>query len=77
MITVKIDSVACDLRREDAEPVLGKFYDFDALADPESARTGRSVALRLPSTPRNDALLGYALDPCCVEIGRASCRERV
>ncbi len=51
MITVKIDSVACDLRREDAEPVLGKFYDFDALADPESARTGRSVALRLPSTP--------------------------
>lgn len=75
MITVKIDSVACDLRREDAEPVLGKFYDFDALADPESARTGRSVALRLPSTPRNDALLGYALDPCCVERFNAARHE--
>ena len=75
MITVKIDSVACDLRREDAEPILGKFYDFDALADPESARTGRSVALRLPSTPRNDALLGYALDPCCVERFNAERHE--
>ncbi len=77
MITVRIDSVACDLRRGDAEPVLGKMYDLDAAADPESARTGRSVDVRIPSTPLNDTLAGYAFDPCCAERFNAAYHEGV
>lgn len=77
MIAVRIDSVACDLRRGDALPVLGKMYDLDAAADPESARTGRSVDVRIPSTPLNDALAGYAFDPCCAERFNASYHEGV
>ena len=77
MITVRIDSATCDLRREDAESLMGKIYDFDALADPESARTGRSIVVRLPSTPRNDALAGYAFDPCGTERFNAAYHEGV
>lgn len=77
MIRLTIDSVACELRWEDAAPELGGIYDLDALASPERARTGRSATLRLPSTPLNDALMWYAADACSSERFNAQHHEGV
>lgn len=77
MITLRIDSVACALKWEDAAPLLEGIYDLDALASPESARTGRSLTLRLPSTPQNDMVTGFALDAYSAERFNAEYHEGV
>ena len=77
MITLRIDSVVCALKWEDAAPLLEGIYDLDALTSPESARTGRSITLRLPSTPQNDMVTGFALDAYSAERFNAEYHEGV
>lgn len=67
MMTLRIDSVVCDLPPQESLPHFGVMYDLAALADPESGRTGRAITFRLPSTPRNDAVMCRAADLHCGE----------
>ena len=59
-----IDNLPCDLGER--LPVLPK-YDAAQLADVEACRTGHTVELRLPVTPRNDAVARFARDPHAAE----------
>lgn len=62
MMTLRIDSVVCDLPPQESLPKFGVMYDLASLADPESGRTGREMTFRLPSSPRNDAVMCRAGD---------------
>lgn len=55
-----IDHQACDLGT--AQIVLPA-YDAAVLSDVRSGRTGRTLQIRLPATPNNDLLFGFAADP--------------
>ncbi len=54
-----IDGLRCDL----AAPCAVPGYDFAAAASPDTCRTGRTLTLELPATPRNDDALRRARDP--------------
>lgn len=54
-----IDNLPCDLSASCA--VAG--YNADKTANVEACREGRSLRLILPSSPRNDAVMGFAGDP--------------
>ena len=55
-----IDSQRCDLSEK---AIRLPAYDTTCLADIAAAREGRTLALTLPATPRNDALFGVGRDP--------------
>lgn len=57
---ITIDGRECD---PGSAQLLRPGFDAEKLADPESAREGTSLTVLLPSTPRNDAIFGYARDP--------------
>ncbi len=55
-----IDQMPCDLG--DA-PIRIPGYDADTAADIDACRTGRSLTIELPATPRNDRATRFARDP--------------
>ena len=67
MMTLRIDSAVCDLPSQESLPRFGTLYDLSALADPESGREGCGMVFRLPSSPRNDAIMCRAADMLCGE----------
>ena len=67
---LRIDSKACDLGE-------GKLaipaYDAATLADVQACRTGRTLRLELPATPRNDAVMEFARE--ALSAGRFDAAE--
>ncbi len=59
MMTLRIDSLPCDLHREIDIPIG---FSLEAMSDIEANRTGRSVEITLRSTPANDRIFGAAHD---------------
>lgn len=55
-----IDRKVCDL---DPSQSIQLDYHADSLSDVRSEHTGRATQLRLPSTPTNDLIFGFAADP--------------
>ncbi len=55
-----IDNRRCDLG---TDPIRLPAYEAARLADPEACRTGRSLQVTLPDTPRNRAIANEANDP--------------
>ncbi len=66
MITLTIDSQRCDLADGCSIEGLGCF-DMNSAASVQSWRNGQKVTLLLPSTPRNDKVMGYAAEPTTAE----------
>ena len=63
MVEILIDNQRCDLGTEFR---LGdEIFTFDAEAfhDLDVARKGRQITLRLPLSPQNDRIMGFAADP--------------
>lgn len=60
---VRIDSQQCDLAKGFTLP--DEIFTFDAktLTTTKKSRS-RTITLTLPSSPRNDAIVGFAADPC-------------
>lgn len=77
MVEIALDGKRCDLWEGYTLPRDIFKIDVAAMADIQQQRSGRSVELRLPSSPANDALFGYAADPCCGERFNASHHEAV
>lgn len=59
MLELWIDGKRCDI---DALPTLPVGFDIDNLTKIDANRTGRSVEIELPATPRNNALFGVSQD---------------
>lgn len=72
MVRLYVDDRRCDLASAVAIP-LG--FDAADLLDAAACRRGRTLTLRLPSTPANDAVFGSALDPYAAERFNASHHE--
>ena len=66
MITLTIDSHRCDLAEGCSIEGLG-CLDMASAESASEWRNGRKVTLLLPSTPRNDRLMGYAAEPTTAE----------
>ena len=77
MVEVLLDGVRCDLWEGYTLPKQIFQLDVAAAAHVEKQRSGRSVELRLPSSAQNDAMVGYAADPCCGERFNAEEHEAV
>lgn len=75
MVTISIDGTRCDVWEGYTLPKDIFTLDITSTADIERQRTGRSVELVIPSTPLNDRLMCYAIDPCCAERFNASAHE--
>ncbi|MBR5333570.1 MAG: hypothetical protein IKV33_02415 [Alistipes sp.] len=75
MVEITIDGKRCDLWEGYALPRDIFKFDVATMADIQQQRSGRSVELHLPSSPANDAIFGYASDPCCGERFNASHHE--
>ena len=63
MVEIMIDNQRCDL---DTEFRLGDecfTFDAEAFGDLDAARKGRHITLRLPLSPQNDHIMGFAADP--------------
>lgn len=59
MVELFIDGCLCDLG---AVPTLPIGFDAERLTDAEGGRQGRTIEFEIPSTPKNDALLGSSKD---------------
>ena len=77
MVEIILDGKRCDVWEGEALPHDIFSLDTARMADIKKQREGRSVELRIPSSPRNDALMGYAADPCCGERFNAEHHEAV
>ena len=66
MITLTIDSQRCDLAEGCSIEGLG-CLDMASAESASEWRNGRKVTLLLPSTPRNDRVMGYAAEPTTAE----------
>ena len=62
MVKIIIDNQECDLLEGFCPPKNIVTFNADDLADIERQRTGKRLSLRLPSTPKNDAIMGFATD---------------
>lgn len=62
MVKIIIDNQECDLLEGFRLPKNLVTFNADDLADIERQRTGKSISLRLPSSPTNDAIMGFATD---------------
>lgn len=67
MVEIILDGKRCDVWEGEALPREIFTLDTAQMADISRQREGRSVEIAIPSTPRNDALMCYANDPCCGE----------
>ncbi len=67
MVEIFIDGQRCDVEVGYTLPKNIFTYDGEALAHPSQLQSGRSVKLRLPSTPTNDKIMRHAIDPCAGE----------
>lgn len=64
MVEIFIDGQRCDLERDYTLPKSIFTYDGTRLGKASELQSGRSVQLRLPSTPCNDRVMLHATDPC-------------
>lgn len=60
MIRLLIDGRPCEF---EVAPKIVLGYSSSDLSDVESSREGSHVVVRVPSTPENDAIFGFAADP--------------
>ena len=59
MVELWIDDRECDI---DSLPKIPIGFDVDKLKKAEGGRSGRTIELELPATPRNDAVFGSSKD---------------
>lgn len=64
MMRLYVDDRLCDLAADVAIPVG---FDAAAMSDVAAGRSGRTLTVKLPSTPANNAVFGRALDPYAAE----------
>ncbi len=64
MMCLYIDNRPCDLAADVALPVG---FDAADMSDVAAGRTGRTLTVKLPSSPANNAVFGRSLDPYSVE----------
>ena len=67
MVEILIDGSRCDLEAGYTLPKNIFTLDGEALRKASKQQSGRSVKLRLPSTPCNDTIMRHAADPCAGE----------
>ena len=67
MVEIFIDGQRADLEADYTLPKSIFSFDGDALHRASRQQSGRSVELRLPSTPRNDTIMLHAIDPVAGE----------
>ena len=67
MVEIRIDGQRCDVEAGYVPDKRAFSFDSEALADIDKQRTGRSLTLRLPLSPTNDSIMGYAADPATAE----------
>ena len=72
MIELIVDGQVCDLGDM---PTLPLNFDAESLTDVEGGRSGRTVELNLPSTPKNDTLFGASSDNIICSTGCVECEE--
>ena len=68
MVEIRIDGQRCDAEAGYVPDKRAFSFDSEALADIDKQRTGRSLTLRLPLSPTNDSIMGYAADPAAAEL---------
>ena len=63
MVEIFIDDKRCDVEvgYKPDEDIFT--FDAEAFSSLDKARTGRSTTLRLPLSPSNDRIMGFAADP--------------
>ncbi len=62
MVRILIDDKVCDLSSGFSVPESIFTFNAEHLADIESQRSGKKIAITIPSTPTNDAIVGFAAD---------------
>lgn len=72
MMRLYVDGRRCDLAADVPIPVG---FDAAAMSDVAAGRSGRTMVVKLPSSPANDAVFGRALDPYAVERFNAAHHE--
>ncbi len=77
MVRLIIDSCDCDLHEGFSPPQNIFTYDSADLSSPNRWRQGRRVELEIPSTPRNDAIMCFAVDIHAAERFNSSHHEGV
>ena len=75
MVEIKIDGQRCDTESSFVPDKRAFSFDAKALADVDKQRTGRTLTLRLPLSPTNDRIMGYAADPAAAELFNATYHE--
>ena len=63
MVEIMIDNQRCDLGTEFRLGDECFTFDAEAFHDLDAARKGRHITLRLPLSPQNDHIMGFAADP--------------
>lgn len=59
-----VDDRLCDLAADMPIPIG---FDASAMSDAAAGRNGRTLTVKLPSSPTNDTVFGRSLDPYAVE----------
>lgn len=77
MVRVLIDNKLCDLNEGFALPKNIFTFDADSLSDIERQRSGKKITITLPSTPTNDAIIGFAADSYTATRFNASHHEGI
>ena len=67
MVEILIDSQRCDIEADYALPKGIFRTDLSSLNRASKLRDGRSVEIRIPSSPTNDRIMCFATDPCSAE----------
>lgn len=75
MVEILIDGQRCDIEASYTLPKQIFTLDGATFSKPSQQQTGRSVELRLPSTPYNDRIMLHAADPCAGERFNESYHE--
>ena len=75
MVEIRIDGQRCDVETGYVPDKRAFSFDSEALADIDKLRTGRTLTIRLPLSPTNDSIMGYAADPAAAEQFNASYHE--
>ena len=72
MVEIMIDNQRCDLGTEFRLGDECFTFDAEAFSDLDAARKGRHITLRLPLSPQNDHILGFAADPATAIVFNSS-----
>ncbi len=67
MVEIRIDGQKCDLEVGYVPDKRAFAFDGEAVADIDKQRAGHTHSLRLPLSPTNDRIMGYAADPTAAE----------